>query len=624
MVRSIPVGSDPVAVAYDSGNRYLYVANDILSYGVNSNLTVVNGSANTPIASIPVGWNPLAVAYDNGNGYLYVANCQSNNLSVIDGATNQAVNSIGLTSFYISCPDAVAYDSTNGYVYVANSGSNNVTVIDVADGWFKLVGVGPAPVGIAYDHANGDIYVANAAYRQLSGSVTVIDGTTNKVVGSIPSGTEPSAVAYDPENRYVYVTNFGSNNLTVIDGTTNTVVGSIEVGSNPDGVAYDGAIGNLYVANYGSGNVTCVDGATDKVLGSVNVGSGPIGVAYDDSNQDIYVSNSGSDSVSVLVPPSGYPVTFAETGLPSGTLWFVNLTDGASYRSTTNVLTFNESNGTYGYAVSGLPGYVRNPSSGILSVGGTPVHINVRFAVPTYPVIFSETGLSGGISWSATLNGNTNASTGNAIRFLEPNGSGYGFQVGAVPGYSASPSSGTITVAGTSVAKSIDFTAMPGPLSVSAWGKHTASGGNGTACQNPNGTVTSKGGNWALWTFTAVAQNGTPPYNFSWTFPHQPTPVYGAEVVRNFTSAYETPYPPPTVVVGVRDSAGTVYSSTLSFPPPPGAPAIIPPCPISPSKILGFPLIEGYALIAGLAVAVVAAAASVVIWRIRRSNPPGR
>src|SRR5947207_2428158 len=77
----------------------------------------------TVVATVPTGTYPLAVAYDSGNGYIYVTNQYSNNVSVISGTTVVASVAVGVLPF------GVAYDGRNGYVYVANCGSNNVSVI---------------------------------------------------------------------------------------------------------------------------------------------------------------------------------------------------------------------------------------------------------------------------------------------------------------------------------------------------------------------------------------------------------------------------------------------------------------------------------------------------------------
>ena len=83
-------------------------------------------------------------------GYLYVANYYSNNVTVINGATNTAVvSSIAVGAFSTD----IAYDTSNGYLYVTNAGSNNVTVINGGTNTVvvRSITVGNGPIGIAYD-----------------------------------------------------------------------------------------------------------------------------------------------------------------------------------------------------------------------------------------------------------------------------------------------------------------------------------------------------------------------------------------------------------------------------------------------------------------------------------------
>lgn len=85
------------------------------------------------------------------------------------------------------------------------------------------IAVGTSPMGMALDSANGYIYVANYG----SNDVSVIQ--QNSVVATVNVGTEPIGVTFDSSNSEVYVTNFGSNTVSVIQGTS--VVTSISVGT---------------------------------------------------------------------------------------------------------------------------------------------------------------------------------------------------------------------------------------------------------------------------------------------------------------------------------------------------------------------------------------------------------
>ena len=237
-----------------------------------------------------------------------IATLVLSNGSVVPG------NFLSANSFY---PSAVAFDPTNHYVYVVNSGSDsvaagNVSVINGTTG--KVVAripVGRSPEGVAVDRANGYVYVTNSE----SGNVSVINGAIDQVVGSISVGGMPVGVAVDPANGYVYVASGYSDYLSVINGTTNTMVGTITVGNGPWTLAVDAANGYVFVANTRSNNVTVIDGRTDQVIGSVPVGNGPWGVAVDPANGLVYTTNRNSSNITVINGTTDHELT---AGIPTG------------------------------------------------------------------------------------------------------------------------------------------------------------------------------------------------------------------------------------------------------------------------------------------------------------------
>jgi YVTN family beta-propeller protein len=85
----------------------------------------------------------------------------------------------------------VAVTPDGSKVYVANAASNNVSVIDTASNTvIATTPVGAAPVGVAVTPDGSKVYVANSN----SNSVSVIATPTNTVIGSpINVGTGPAA-----------------------------------------------------------------------------------------------------------------------------------------------------------------------------------------------------------------------------------------------------------------------------------------------------------------------------------------------------------------------------------------------------------------------------------------------
>jgi YVTN family beta-propeller protein len=357
---NVTLGMYPVGVGYNNRNGYLYVTS-----AFSENVSVVNGT--TVVATIPVNsgphtvaYGPYGVAYDRRTGYVYIANDGSDTVTVINGTTIVASVPVGKN------PEGVAYNTRNGYIYVANMGSDNVSVINGTT-VVATVPVDHGPYGVVYNPMNGYVYVTNA----FSNLVSLINGTAYR--GYVQVGGGSWGAAYDSRHGYVYVANVGVGMVSVINGTT--VVGTVPVYWGPWGVAYDSKNGYVYVTGGASGTVTVINGMT--VIGTIPVRSGPVGVAYDDRNGYVYVANGATFYLSVI---STALVTFAETGLPAGTLWSVVL-DGSSKSSTAPAITFSPLNGPHPYSVASVAGYAASPSSGSLAVNnGAPLNVTISFA----------------------------------------------------------------------------------------------------------------------------------------------------------------------------------------------------------------------------------------------------
>lgn len=71
------------------------------------------------------------------------------------------------------------------FAYVTNQASNNVSVIDLATNkTVATVPVGKAPAGVAVNSKIKKAFITNAE----GGDVSVIDIATNKVIDTIPTG----------------------------------------------------------------------------------------------------------------------------------------------------------------------------------------------------------------------------------------------------------------------------------------------------------------------------------------------------------------------------------------------------------------------------------------------------
>jgi YVTN family beta-propeller protein len=382
------------------------------------------------------------------------------------------------------------------------------------------------------------VFVANDfATRISSSSVIVISDATNQVVANITVGHSPEELAYDAVRGEVFVTNSASGTVSVIADDTNTVIATIAVGQGPFGAAYDDGIGYVYVSNEAEGTVSIIspgtpapppptypvsftetglpagtswsatlDGATltsttntvtlAKANGTYAYSVGSVsGYTVSPSQGSVTVNGAGvSTSITfTAVPPPTYDVTFTDTGLPAGTTWAVTLA-GTTHTSTGNAIAFSMTDGTYAYTIGSVPGYSTTPGSGSIAVHGSAVAKTVAWTPVMYTVTFEESGLSPSTSWSVTVQGTTQSSTSTQIVFSEPNGTVY-YYIVSVAGYTTSPTSGTMTVNGHDVMRSVTFTQTAGPPTI---GSFSASASAFVLGSSVTLTITASGGTGVL------------------------------------------------------------------------------------------------------------------------------
>ncbi len=175
------------------------------------------------------------------------------------------------------------------------------------------------------------------------------------------------------------------------------------------------------------------------------------------TNGSSFSVSGNARSVSITIAAS-YTIKFTETGLPSGTLWYVSINGTYSF-SSNSTIQMSEPNGTYQYSVV-TSSYISTPSNGTVLVAGKDISLNVTFtqSVKTYPITFSETGLPAGTSWSVTISNSTESSIHASLILQEPNGT-YTYEINAT-GFSPTPSAGLLTINGSSKSVDISFEVM--------------------------------------------------------------------------------------------------------------------------------------------------------------------
>ncbi len=436
-----------------------YVPSDIFSY---FNKTLPSGEPHSSVYGAPLGGAPApgpSAANDNTQADfestldLEMAGSAAPGATVVEVYGPQATQTYLDQAFSFILSPSSSYPQLTHTVAISNSWGGS----DMTDATWTSDLQQAAAMGISVFASSGD------------------DGNSGS------GGAAPSFPATASYNTY---------GATAVGGLATTVSGTASTdGSGTTGISTEAVWYNTPNAGDGSqGGVSKVyaepswqkasSDANSVITGAsgttgVSSGRGTPDVAADGANMEIWISYSGSTGYQELWGTSiASPLTaglFATMDYAVGhKLGFAN---PLIYK-----LAQAEYNGSYSaskpfYFVSNGSNALFSANNGYsLAVGWGSINANnfvndITSSTPaptSYPVTFTESGLSSGTSWSVTFNGKTSSSTSTTISFSAVNGT-YSYTIGAVSGYTSSPSSGSVTVNGASQGVSIAFSASSTP-----------------------------------------------------------------------------------------------------------------------------------------------------------------
>ena len=176
--------------------------------------------------------------------------------------------------------------------------------------------------------ATAKVYVADEG----ADTVSVIDATSFKKVGSIPVGRGPHNVQVSPDGKWVWVTNNGepgpltatitetmpagqvpksehgamagagaqAGAVWLIDTATDAVTAKVPVGKHPAHVVVTSDGRTAYITNGGDNSVSVVDTAAQSVLGVIAVGASPHGLRIRPDGKQAWVADLKGGTVSVI------------------------------------------------------------------------------------------------------------------------------------------------------------------------------------------------------------------------------------------------------------------------------------------------------------------------------------
>lgn len=298
ILAKVKVGADPRDISVNEKAGRIYINN---FFG--QSVTVIDAKNLSVVTTIsfPSGAYPNKVAINNLSGRLYIPVLNLNKIIIVEAATNKIIKEIEAGG---RNPDSASVNLKANEIYFLNPESNNLAVVDGATDSLSAVlppqakagnPVFSQPVNIAFDYQKNLVYVLN----NLSGTMTIIDGRTNRPWKVVPVGQNPRAVGLT--NEKLYVVNADDDSVTVLSRKDFSPLDTLEVGSGPGAIAVNKRADKIFIVNHDSGTVSVIDAKTDSLIREIQLNSKAVPrLQYSNATGNIYIPDVAGNRIIVI------------------------------------------------------------------------------------------------------------------------------------------------------------------------------------------------------------------------------------------------------------------------------------------------------------------------------------
>ena len=339
------------------------------------------------------------------NGFSYNSYLFAANQSGASALTRMRIDSLtgNITLLGTTAAPTGAYgvevDSTNTWVYTAGVGASQIAgfTIDHATGNLAAVpgspfaaGSGANGLGITKDSKCliASNWSGGAGAKVTSFSINQVTGALTKIA-DYTGGTQPSGVAIDPLNRFVYVANYGSSNISgyTLNTATCTLVfiNNYASGASPDAITVHSNGKFVYTGNASAGGG--VTGLTiDQVTGALTL-------------INTYVTSNAINGAGVEIDKNGgqlYVTARGGGGAGLGKLWGYNINTSTGDLSLNNNWATNDGPNDVRILGSGNFVFTANTESNSITVFSRDLaNGNLTPAAPAFYTIGNSPGVIG-------------------------------------------------------------------------------------------------------------------------------------------------------------------------------------------------------------------------------------
>jgi DNA-binding beta-propeller fold protein YncE len=208
-----------VNVAVNPNTNMVYVT---ATNGSDRVVSIIDGTTNQIVRHIPVDYDSTsAIAVNPNTNMVYAASDSENTISIIDGTTNQIVGHVEINGH----SGDIAIDPIHNRIYAGKVSPNEPIAIIDGDKNVIVDHIGIGYVTESIVNPNTNMVYAASKYEN---TISIINGTTNQIVGHIPAldYNERSAIAVNHNTNTIYVTatNGSDRVVSIVDGTTHELI----------------------------------------------------------------------------------------------------------------------------------------------------------------------------------------------------------------------------------------------------------------------------------------------------------------------------------------------------------------------------------------------------------------
>ena len=190
----------------------------------------------------------------------------------------------------------------NSYFVLALNNEANISVIDPLAGFggsklYTLIPLKSPGEDWVLTENNKRLYVS----MPQSNQVAVVDVPTWTVTANIDAGANPTRVALQNDERYLWV---GTNDgVAVIDTVTGKPVAQIKTGAGPHEITFNDEDTVAFVTNKTAGTVTLIDIRKLAAVSDLKVGAQPTALVFSSLSKTAYVANEADGTIFVIGGP---------------------------------------------------------------------------------------------------------------------------------------------------------------------------------------------------------------------------------------------------------------------------------------------------------------------------------